>query len=167
MNLSLARTVAQKLLSTTSKQIHPWLKRRVLAVTSHLNDKAQKGIIDETAKNDFSPSTMYEDYAINTHLFHWEIQSQDREASSKIQRYIHHKDPGTVFLCLSGNTRETVPTRRRTHSLEMLIMSAMKERDRSALYGSFIMRFRRKCFRRQIRELQFDKRKPVGQVFLS
>jgi hypothetical protein len=43
---------------------------------------------------DFSPSTMYEDYAINAHLFHWESQSQDREASSKIQRYIHHKETG-------------------------------------------------------------------------
>ena len=44
------------------------------------------------SEKDFSPSTMYEDYAINAHLFHWESQSQDREASAKIQRYIHHKD---------------------------------------------------------------------------
>lgn len=44
------------------------------------------------SEKDFSPSTMYEDYAINVHLFHWESQSQDREASSKIQRYIHHKE---------------------------------------------------------------------------
>jgi hypothetical protein len=35
---------------------------------------------------------MYEDYAINAHLFHWESQSQDRESSAKIQRYIHHKE---------------------------------------------------------------------------
>lgn len=46
------------------------------------------------SEKDFSPSTMYEDYAINAHLFHWESQSQDREASSKIQRYIHHNDTG-------------------------------------------------------------------------
>ena len=44
------------------------------------------------SEKDFSPSTMYEDYAINAHLFHWESQSQDREASDKIQRYIHHKE---------------------------------------------------------------------------
>ena len=44
------------------------------------------------SEKDFSPSTMYEDYAINAHLFHWESQSQDREASTKIQRYIHHKE---------------------------------------------------------------------------
>ena len=47
--------------------------------------------LNKTEK-DFSPSTMYEDYAINAHLFHWESQSQDREASTKIQRYIHHKE---------------------------------------------------------------------------
>ena len=44
------------------------------------------------SEKDFSPSTMYEDYAINAHLFHWESQSQDRESSAKIQRYIHHKE---------------------------------------------------------------------------
>ncbi len=46
------------------------------------------------SEKDFSPSTMYEDYAINAHLFHWESQSQDRVASDKIQRYIHHRDTG-------------------------------------------------------------------------
>ena len=46
------------------------------------------------SEKDFSPSTMYEDYAISPMLFHWESQSQDREASVRIQRYIHHKDTG-------------------------------------------------------------------------
>ena len=46
------------------------------------------------SEKDFSPSTMYEDYAINAHLFHWESQSQDRENSTRIQRYIHHKETG-------------------------------------------------------------------------
>lgn len=39
------------------------------------------------SEKDFSPSTMYEDYAINDKLFHWQSQSQDRQASAKIQRY--------------------------------------------------------------------------------
>lgn len=43
------------------------------------------------SERDFSPSTMYEDYAINSTLFHWQSQSQDRENSAKIQRYIHHR----------------------------------------------------------------------------
>jgi len=35
---------------------------------------------------------MYEDYAISESLFHWQSQSQASDASSVIQRYIHHKD---------------------------------------------------------------------------
>lgn len=46
------------------------------------------------SEKDFSPSTMYDDYAINSMLFHWQSQSQDRESSKKIQRYIHHGDTG-------------------------------------------------------------------------
>ena len=46
------------------------------------------------SEKDFSPSTMYEDYAINAQLFHWQSQSQDRQSSEKIQRYIHHRETG-------------------------------------------------------------------------
>jgi len=43
------------------------------------------------SEKEFSPSTMYEDYAINATLFHWQSQSQDRQKSDRIQRYINHK----------------------------------------------------------------------------
>jgi hypothetical protein len=43
------------------------------------------------SEKEFSPSTMYEDYAINETLFHWQSQSQASETSSTIQRYINHK----------------------------------------------------------------------------
>lgn len=46
------------------------------------------------SEKEFSPSTMYEDYAINAKLFHWQSQSQDRQSSGKIQRYINHKSGG-------------------------------------------------------------------------
>lgn len=46
------------------------------------------------SEKDFSPSTMYDDYAINSKLFHWQSQSQDRQRSEKIQRYIHHAERG-------------------------------------------------------------------------
>ena len=49
------------------------------------------------SEKDFSPSTMYEDYAINAHLFHWQTQSRDRQASPKIQRYIHHRESGNAI----------------------------------------------------------------------
>ena len=44
------------------------------------------------SEKEFSPSTMYEDYAISETLFHWQSQSQASDTSSVIQRYIHHKD---------------------------------------------------------------------------
>lgn len=44
---------------------------------------------------DFSPSTLYEDYAINERLFHWQTQSRTSEESKTAQRYIRHKQMGT------------------------------------------------------------------------
>jgi superfamily II DNA or RNA helicase len=43
---------------------------------------------------DFSPSTLYEDYAINERLFHWQTQSRTTEKSNTAQRYIHHRKTG-------------------------------------------------------------------------
>ncbi|MFC5648613.1 DUF3427 domain-containing protein [Paenibacillus solisilvae] len=40
---------------------------------------------------DFSPSTLYEDYAINERLFHWQTQSRTSEESNTAKRYIYHK----------------------------------------------------------------------------
>lgn len=46
------------------------------------------------SEKDFSPSTLYEDYAINETLFHWETQSRVSEESPTGQRYIHHRQNG-------------------------------------------------------------------------
>ncbi|CAM4410918.1 DUF3427 domain-containing protein [Paenibacillus alkaliterrae] len=43
---------------------------------------------------DFSPSTLYEDYAMNERLFHWQTQSKISEQTNTAQRYIHHKKTG-------------------------------------------------------------------------
>ena len=40
---------------------------------------------------DFSPSTLYEDYAINEKLFHWQTQSRTSVESQTGQRYINHR----------------------------------------------------------------------------
>lgn len=40
---------------------------------------------------DFSPSTQYEDYAINEKLFHWQTQSRVRCDSDTAKRYINHR----------------------------------------------------------------------------
>jgi len=47
---------------------------------------------------DFSPTTMYEDYAITKRLFHWQSQSQTSDTSPVGQRYIHHLDKGYTPL---------------------------------------------------------------------
>lgn len=43
------------------------------------------------SEKDFSPSTMYDDYAINSRLFHWQSQSTTGVDSPTGQRYIHHR----------------------------------------------------------------------------
>lgn len=43
---------------------------------------------------DFSPSTLYEDYAVNERLFHWQTQSRISEQTSTAQRYINHRKTG-------------------------------------------------------------------------
>lgn len=60
----------------------------------YFQDKATDIYLINLHKTDkeFSPSTMYDDYAISETLFHWQSQSQNTENSSNIQRYIHHQE---------------------------------------------------------------------------
>jgi hypothetical protein len=44
---------------------------------------------------DYSPTTMYRDFALSPELFHWESQSTTSEASKTGQRYIHHRERGS------------------------------------------------------------------------
>jgi superfamily II DNA or RNA helicase len=44
------------------------------------------------SEKDFSPSTLYDDYAINEKLFHWQTQSRVAEKSETAQRYIHQRE---------------------------------------------------------------------------
>jgi superfamily II DNA or RNA helicase/HKD family nuclease len=50
------------------------------------------------AERDYSPSTMYRDYAINRTLFHWESQARQTPEQPTVQRYINHQDEGTRVL---------------------------------------------------------------------
>ncbi len=47
---------------------------------------------------DFSPSTMYDDYAMNEWLFHWQSQSRTSVTSETAQRYIHHRERNHQIL---------------------------------------------------------------------
>jgi len=46
------------------------------------------------SESDFSPTTMYEDYAITDQQFHWQSQSQTSENSPVGTRYIQHEKKG-------------------------------------------------------------------------
>ena len=57
------------------------------------------------SENDYSPTTMYRDYALAPDLFHWESQNATAEASRTGQRYIHHASQGSHVLLLSRESR--------------------------------------------------------------
>lgn len=50
------------------------------------------------SEKDFSPTTMYNDYAINETLFHWQSQSTTSEKSTRGQAYINHKQNGEKII---------------------------------------------------------------------
>jgi len=50
------------------------------------------------AERDYSPTTMYRDYAVSRELFHWESQSGQAPHQPVVQRYIHHRAKGTRVL---------------------------------------------------------------------
>ncbi len=43
----------------------------------------------------FSPTTMYRDYALSADLFHWESQNATSWRSATGQRYVHHREQGS------------------------------------------------------------------------
>ena len=46
----------------------------------------------------YSPTTMYRDYAISRELFHWESQSRQHTGQATVQRYIGHRTMGSRVL---------------------------------------------------------------------
>ncbi len=47
---------------------------------------------------DYSPTTMYRDFALSPDLFHWESQSTTSASSRTGERYIHHRERGSHIL---------------------------------------------------------------------
>ena len=50
------------------------------------------------SEKDYSPTTLYRDYAISPDLFHWESQSTTSDTSPTGQRYINHQREGSHVL---------------------------------------------------------------------
>ncbi|MFI7483395.1 DUF3427 domain-containing protein [Kocuria sp. M1R5S2] len=74
----------------------PSSRCEALLVTLHKSEK------------DFSPNTMYKDYAISQTLFHWESQNQTTPESSAGQRYRHHttQDSHIMLFVRESPTQE-------------------------------------------------------------
>lgn len=60
------------------------------------------------AESQFSPTTMYNDYAISPSLFHWESQAGTRAASPTGQRYIRHEKQGSAVSLFVREEKEGV-----------------------------------------------------------
>ena len=60
------------------------------------------------SEKEFSPSTMYEDYAINENLFHWQTQSGLSETSNAAHRYINHKEQGVNISLFVREYKKTL-----------------------------------------------------------
>lgn len=56
---------------------------------------------------DYSPTTMYHDYALSPELFHWESQSGTTVASKTGQRYLHHRSQGSHVLLFTRPNKVT------------------------------------------------------------
>jgi len=62
--------------------------------------------LDKNEKQ-FSPTTMYHDYAINEHLFHWQSQNSARPERGKGLSYIQHRETGKrLFLFVREQTKD-------------------------------------------------------------
>ena len=54
---------------------------------------------------DFSPSTLYEDYAINDRFFHWQSQSRTSDTSPTAKALYHHRKQAIKLHFLLGNIK--------------------------------------------------------------
>lgn len=61
----------------------------------------------EKSEKDYSPTTLYNDYAISATRFHWESQSNCHDATSTGRRYIDAKRGGTNRILLFVRPRRT------------------------------------------------------------
>src|SRR3954468_6589378 len=59
------------------------------------------------SESDYSPTTMYRDYAISPTLFHWETQSGTTVASRTGQRYLNHEREGSHVLLFVREAKTT------------------------------------------------------------
>jgi superfamily II DNA or RNA helicase/HKD family nuclease len=59
------------------------------------------------SEKDYSPTTMYRDYAISPSLFHWETQSRTSVTSPTGQRYLNHERRGSGILLFARERKDS------------------------------------------------------------
>jgi len=59
------------------------------------------------SERDYSPTTMYRDYAISRSLFHWESQATQSARSPGIRRYIEHAERGGTIMLFVRERKES------------------------------------------------------------
>ncbi len=59
----------------------------------------------QKSEDEYSPTTMYEDYLISQNFFHWQSQSNTSEQSPTAQRYIRHSELGYPQLFFVRETK--------------------------------------------------------------
>ena len=74
----------------------------------------------QKTEKDYSPTTMYQDYAINERLFHWQSQSTTSAESPTGRRYVEHPNEVTPCCCSAASTRTATAWRSPTPSLARL-----------------------------------------------
>src|SRR5690606_25852318 len=59
------------------------------------------------SESDYSPTTMYEDYAISDSLIHWQSQSTTSVESPTGHRYLTHRQAGHTILLFAREYRKS------------------------------------------------------------
>jgi hypothetical protein len=81
-------------------------------LTSTPDERYDAFFVDlQKTERDYSPTTMYRDYAINRDLFRWESQSTQTPQQPRVRRWIEHQQRGgSVLLFVRGKKRSELGT---------------------------------------------------------
>jgi hypothetical protein len=90
----------------------------------------------EKSEREYSPSTLYKDYALSPTLFHWESQSTTTQQSKTGQRYIHHRKSGGNILLSCVQERSRTGARCHTRLSALQTTSRTRASGQSALCGN-------------------------------
>jgi len=61
----------------------------------------------QKTEEEYSPTTMYEDYLISQELFHWQSQSNTSSTSETGQRYLRHRELGYTPILFVRESRKS------------------------------------------------------------